>query len=133
MSLTTKQKYIGGSILSLGVIVTGVFTYRHFKKKGEVTRQDKAYTAATKTVGGTTVNVIETARQIGMDLGIGYNWADPRHWTENDNAVLQTLLKFPKSLIPQLRTEYAKLYNSSLQADLQKLLGSYDQVSYLFM
>jgi hypothetical protein len=82
---------------------------------------------------GTKVNVIETAQQIANDLGTAYGTFDPRHWTENDDAVLQTLLKFPKLLIPQLRIEYANIVKRNLQTDLQNLLGGYDQVRYLFV
>ena len=131
MQLATKQKIIGGSVITVITALTAFILIR--KSKNSDTVENKNFDKATITTGGTTVNVIETARSIANNLGTSYSWYDPRRATENDSAVLQTLLKFPKILIPQLRVEYAKITNRNLQVDLQNLLDDYSKVRYLFV
>jgi len=131
MQLTTKQKIIGGSVITAIAGLTAFILIRKSRKSDATV--NKSFDKSTITTGGATVNVIETARSIANDLGTAYSWYDPRHATENDNAVLQTLLKFPKYLIPLLRIEYAKITNRNLQVDLQNLLDDYAKVRYLFV
>jgi hypothetical protein len=132
MQLTTKQKYIaGGSLLALAG-VGGFILYKSKKgaNKRKSEKEMKKYDQAK--VGN--INVREVARQIGIDLGYAYDWYDPRRATENDDAVLAVLQKFPPDLIPMLRQQYSDLYDGrDLQADLQKVLDEYVKIKYLFI
>jgi len=131
MKLTTKQKVIGigGAALLLGG--TGLYFYKKNQGKVKVIKDIKNFNKST--VG--TINVIETAQQLGMDLGTAYGWWSPQNWTENDTAVRDTLLKFPKELMPQLMSEYNKKYSRNLQVDCQKLLPEsyYAQIRTKFL
>lgn len=115
-----KDLAIGAGVVGgLALVVTGVVIYKKNAAKIKAKKDDKAYAGAT--VG--TVNVIETAQQIGQDLGVAYAWYNAASWTENDKDVLDTVKAFPQALIPRLRIEYAKKYPGRvLQQDLQKLL-----------
>ena len=125
--------WLGGGLVVAGATLTTIVLIRRHRKKS-ATIANKVYDKAMITTAtGTKINIVQVAQQLGIDLGTAYPWYDPRHATENDALVLKTMLKFPKELIPALRTEYAKLYNRNLQLDLQNLLDDYDQVSYLFM
>jgi hypothetical protein len=123
--LTTNEKLIGGSIAGVGIIGLGYFAIKRLRKKSIINRFPGS------TYG--TVNVIETAQELGMNLGTAYSFYDPRHWFEDDGDVNEILLKFPKALIPQLTTEYYKLYKRNLQSDLQSMLDNYNEIRYLFV
>jgi hypothetical protein len=125
---TKEYLMIGGGLFVIG---GGVFFGNKIYKKIKLKKDLKNYSKAT--LPGGKLNVIESARQIGLDLGTAYPAYDPRSWTENDNEVRDEVLKYPKTLIPRLKTEYAKLYSRDLQADLQKLLGSWAKVKHLFL
>ena len=116
----TRTHKIGAAVLAgTGLAITGLILYKKNAAKIKAKKEDKAYSGAT--VG--TINVIETARQLGLDLGVEYSWYNPQSWTENDGAVLKTIKEFPQSLIGRLRTEYNKIYpKRTLQKDLQTLL-----------
>lgn len=128
MDKQTKQYLmIGGGLLGAGL---GIYFGNKFLKKVKLKKDLKNYSKATLPSG---INYIESARQIGMDLGVAYPPYDPRSWTENDNAARDEVLKFSKAQIPRLKNEYAKLYSRDLQADLQKLLGDWSKVKNLFL
>jgi hypothetical protein len=128
MDKQTKQNLqIGGGIAAAGLI--GFFGYK-FYKKAKLKKDLKNYSKATLPGG---INYIESARQIGFDLGTAYPSWDPRSWTENDSAAREEVLKFSKAQIPRLKNEYAKLYSRDLQADLQKLLADWAKVKHLFL
>jgi len=124
-----KALKIGGIIL--GGIAVGTGIVYVVKKSKQVKLVKDVKTFGKSTVGN--INIIETARQLGIDLGTAYGSLDPRSWTENDDKARDALLQVPKSLIPQLEIEYAKLYKRNLQADVQKNLDDYDKVRYLFL
>lgn len=73
------------------------------------------------------------ARQIGLDLGTAYPFYDPLSWTENDSAVEELILSIPQSNIPQLETDYRKLFNRELAADLQEKLDGWNNVKDKFI
>ena len=116
---TKQYLVIGGGILLAG---TSAYFGNKLVKKMKLKKDLKNYSKASLPSG---VNYIESARQIGMDLGIAYPSWDPRSWTENDGAVRDEIMKFTKAQIPRLKQEYAKLYSRDLQADLQKLNSEY--------
>lgn len=124
-----KPLVIFGGIFLLGGLGTAGYLIAKNYKKNQAVKDAKAFQKAT--VG--TINLIETARQIGYDMGVNRWSIDPRSWTENDNAIRDSVLKVPKNLIPQLSLEYAKLYSRDLQADLQAHLDDYSKVRYLFI
>lgn len=128
-NFSTKQKVIG--LASLTGLVLGAIWLK--SRSGKVKLLKSVTSFKNSTVG--TINVIEVARQLGMDLGTAYNFYDPRHWTENDSAVRDTLLQIPHSLMTQVSIEYAKLYKSNLQQDVQRLLpaSDYQKVRSLFL
>jgi len=116
----------GGALLLLG----GFLLYKKHSKKGKVIKSIKTFPNAT--VGS--INLIETAQQLGQDLGFAYDFYDPRRWTENDDAVIKTILQVPKSLMGALQLEYAKQYpGRSLQLDCQKLVGDYAKIRSQFI
>jgi hypothetical protein len=126
--MKTKDVLIGVGVLASAVAAYTI--YKKIKNKATVTSQIKAITTGTiKTLG---INIPEIAAQIGIDLGYAYPVYDPRHWTENDEAVKTEVLKVPKPLIPTLIKEYYNRYKRNLQADLQSVLDDYSQISYLF-
>lgn len=129
--LSKQNKIIAGIAVGTLVLGTGFIIYKKNKNRLSVTRDINNYGSAT--VG--TINVIETAQQLGMDLGIAYSVWNPQSWTENDRAVLDTLLAFPKTLIPRLMSEYNKKYQRNLQLDVQKLLPAsyYAQIRSKFI
>lgn len=70
------------------------------------------------------------AKKLAHDLGTKYSdknsmfsWLDPRGWTENDNAVMLTLIKY-RTYYPILQRLYYTCYSNSrdLSADLLELL-----------
>jgi len=123
----TKNEKILAGVGAGGLLIGGFLLYRKARNKGAKT--DRNFDKST--VGS--YNIIEVARQIGMDLGTAYGIYDPRRWTENDEAVKKILLELPISLIPFLKLEYSRLYKRSLQEDLQKLLDDYPSVRHLFI
>lgn len=79
------------------------------------------------------ININEVVKQLGQDFGFEYAAIDPRHWTENDTAIIETLNEVGKKIMPQVEQAYLKKYSRNLQADCQKYLGDdYKKVSYLF-
>jgi hypothetical protein len=133
MRLTTQQKNYAYAGLTGLVIVGGIVLYKKLNKPN-INKQNKEFDNANMTLpSGGSINIIEVARQLGMDMGTAYSWYDPRSATENDDDVKALLLTVPKPLIPFVRSEYAKLYNRNLQADLQKHLDDYDEIRYLFV
>ena len=121
MALTRNQKIGIGVVGTALLIGGGAFAYSR-SKKVKLIKNIKNFPSGT--IG--TVNVIEKAKQLGMDMGYAYGSLDPRRWTENDNAVVSTIAQFPKSLMPQLVKEYYNLYKRDLQEDVQKLLPASD-------
>jgi len=126
----TKNQLILGGVILTAVAGTGLYI-RHKNKKDQPKKDAKKYSEST--VG--TYNVIETAQQLGMDLGIHYSWYDLRSVTENDTAVRDTLMSWPKSLIKPLVIQFATRYNKNLQAECQRLLPAsyYAQIRDKFL
>ncbi len=120
MVITTKHKIFAG--IGLGLLVTGGIIYAKRSKQIKLIKDTRDFKKST--VGG--INPIETARQLGQDLGTIYGTFDPRHWTENDSAAVATMMQLPAALVPAVALEYAKLTKSSLQADCQRLLPAAD-------
>lgn len=127
MKALTKNEKILAGVGTGALLIGGILLYRSIRNKGA--KADRNFDKST--VGS--FNIVEVARQIGMDLGTAYGIYDPRRWTENDAAVKKILLQFPVSLIPFLKIEYSRLYKRSLQEDLQKLLDDYPSVRHLFI
>lgn len=122
-------------IYGVGGLALGTLGYFGFKKIQKKLKNKKAvtnYSNATVNTPSGTINIVETARQLGMDLGFAYPSWDPRSWTENDDAALATLKKVPKTLMPKVALEYFKQFNRNLQQDCQKVLDGYSQIAYLF-
>lgn len=120
MVISTKQKIYAG--VGLAALTAGFIIYKKNADKIKLVKDVKAFKG--KTVGG--INSVETARQLGQDLGTIYGWADPRHWTENDDAATATMMSLPVAMVPAVSLEYAKLTKSDLQADCQRLLSAKD-------
>lgn len=137
MSVATFAKKHKTPLIIGGVILVGGLGYigaKKFLKKQKVKKGVTGYSKHTVTTPqGTTLNLVETARQLGIDLGTAYASYDPRSWSENDNAALATIKSVPKNLIPQLMLEYLKLYNRNLQEDAQKYLDDYDEIRDKFL
>jgi hypothetical protein len=131
MAFTTNQKLIGGGILGAIVLVGGGIAYNKYSKKRKIIVDSKKYSDAT--VG--TYNVIETAQQLGNDLGYSYSWINPQSWTENDTAVRDTIAAWPKTLMKPLIQEFATRYGKSLQSECQRLLPAsyYQQIRDKFL
>lgn len=131
MGLSRNQKLIGGGILGAVVLIGGGIAYNKYSKKRKIIVDSKKYSDAT--VG--TYNVIETAQQLGNDLGYSYGWWNPSNWTENDTAVRDTIAAWPKTLMKPLIQEFATRYGKSLQAECQRLLPSsyYSQIRDKFL
>lgn len=128
------DKYPIPMLIGHGVIgYVGYKKYQNWnqknKAKSEVTKLQKA---SYKSPTGSTVNVREAAKQLGIYLGTAYSWYDPRAQYEDDDEAKALLLKIPKELIPTLSLEYAELYGRSLQKDCQDYLDDYADVKYLF-
>jgi hypothetical protein len=124
---TKRYLTIGGGVMGSAALLFGIFK---ISKKVKLKSNLKSYSKATSTTYG--INTIEIAQAIGQALGTAYNSLDPRHWTENDDVAEKAVLKVPKTMIPQLISDYAKLYKRDLRADLQSLLDGWDNVKYLF-
>ena len=131
--LTDTQKNIAFGV-GAGVLVFGGYKIYRALQKPNINKQTKDFNKATQTLpSGGTINIIEVARQLGIDLGYAYAWYDPRRATENDDAAKKLLLSVPKPLIPFVVAEYGKLYNRNLQTDLQTVLDDYASVRHLFV
>lgn len=125
-------------LMGIGHLALGYFAYTKLtdaaaKRKGikEVTKYQKA---SVKSAQGASINIIETAKQLGLDLGVAYSWWNPQSWTENDNAAKALILQIPKDLIPVVAREYAALYpGRSLYSDVQNYLDDYSEVRHLFI
>lgn len=126
-----------GPIL-IGLALAGGFIgYKKYKSWAEKQKTKKgvtSYNNATVSTPSGSINLVETARQLGLDLGTAYGSWDPRSWSENDDAIEATLKKIPKNLFAQIALEYFKLYNRDLRADVQKNLDTdnYKRIQYLF-
>jgi hypothetical protein len=120
-----------GATIAGGIIYWGGKKYfKTLKTKKEI----NTYSQSTVSLpSGGTLNVIETARQLGIDLGFAYPSWDPRAWSENDTAAFNLIKKVPKTLMPKVAIEYFKLYKRNLQEDCQKVLDDYSKISYLFL
>ena len=129
--MNTQTKNI---LIISGIALTGIVSYIIYKKiknKSQVTTGIKAVqTGNVKTLG---INIPDIANQIGIDLGYAYPIYDPRHWTENDTAVKESVLKVPKPLIPTLTKAYYTKYKRNLIDDLQSKLDDWNDVKYLFV
>jgi hypothetical protein len=128
MNIKTKNILIASGVVLCGL--TAYIIYKKIQKKSQVTTAVKAVTTGNiKTLG---INIPSIAQQIGIDSGFAYPVLDPRHWTENDTALKESILKVPKPLIPTLITAYYNLYKRNLQQDMQSVLDDYNSISYLF-
>jgi hypothetical protein len=128
MNARTKTYLIGG--VTIASVITGFILYKKWRNKQVVTSAVKNVSTGTiKTLG---INIPTIASQIGIELGTAFSAIDPRHWTENDAAAKELVLKVPKPLIKTLISEYYKKYKRNLQDDLQRLLDDYKDVAYLF-
>lgn len=120
---------IAGAVLLIG---GGTYAFVTIRKKAKLNKDIKATDKGN--IPSLGINTYSIAKQIGLDLGVAYPKYDPRRWTENDNEVMISVLKVPKTLINKLVTDYASIYKRNLKADLQELLDKdlYARVSYLF-
>jgi hypothetical protein len=127
----TGKKIIIGAGVGAGVFII----YKYGKKWYEKQKLKKdVKDTSRKTIPGTTINPEVVARQLGQDFGWAYSVADPRRWTENDSAIVKTLLSVPKQYMSKIMIEYAAQWKRNLQADAQKYLDSdYSKVQHLFI
>jgi len=127
-----KTEWIAAGVGTGIVIFGGIWLYNKVKRGSTNIKTKKSATGYSKNTVGN-INITETARQLGLDLGYAYASYDPRHWTENDDAILETMKAVPKDLMPKLVIEYFKLYKRNLQQDLQEKLDDYDQIRDKFL
>lgn len=128
--MNTKTKIYIGLAVGATALIGGTIAYVKIKKKVNLNKDIKS--TNTGNIPALGINTYTIAKQIGLDLGIAYPSYDPRSWTENDEEVVKSVLKVPKTLIKKLTTDYASIYKRNLQADLQKLVGNYNEIAYLF-
>ncbi len=130
MEKKTKNILIASTVATF--IVGGGITYLVVRKKIRLKKGIKNYSKTTLPAEG--INLTDIARQLGIDLGTAFPSYDPRSWTENDDDAVKTVLKVPKTKMPEFKKVYATLYKRDAQADLQKLLDSesWSEVKYLF-
>jgi len=122
-----NEKWVWGGVAVLGIIL---LTSKDEKNPDDLDYgkyQDKA----------TGLNALDIARKIGMDLGVAYDWYDPRSYSENDDAVLKTVMSIPKNpndFMPKVSLAYRDLYERSLATDLQHLLPEdyWEQIKHRF-
>lgn len=129
--MNTKTKIYIGLAVGATALIGGTIAYVKIKKKVNLNKDIKS--TNTGNIPALGINTYTIAKQIGLDLGIAYPSYDPRSWTENDEEVVKSVLKVPKTLIKKLTTDYASIYKRNLQADLQKLVGNYNEIAYLFI
>jgi hypothetical protein len=78
----------------------------------------------------TSIELQAVAKKLASDLGTAYSdknsyfsWLNPKGWTENDESVLNTLLKY-RNFFPTLERLYFECYSNSrnLRTDILELL-----------
>lgn len=120
------------SIFSFLALFTTLFLIFRNSKKFSDTKETKDNEAKEILEQDSTIsidarkNLRQVAQSVAHNLGTAYRKIDPRHWTENDQKVFDSLVILTKKEFEIVKDLYFKVYakGNDLSGDLLRLLDT---------